>query len=81
MSYATINPSTGETEQTFATHTPAEVEARLAQAYAAYQVYRTTTYAERARHLVAGPGRRRARQVRRQRWPAHVTGFHKNTLH
>jgi succinate-semialdehyde dehydrogenase / glutarate-semialdehyde dehydrogenase len=53
MSYATINPSTGETEQTFATHTPAEVEARLAQAYAAYQVYRTTTYAERARHLVA----------------------------
>jgi len=52
MPYATINPATGETEKTFPLHTPAEVEAILARAAATYAEYRTTSYAERARHLI-----------------------------
>ena len=32
MSYATINPATGQTEKTFPAHTPAEVEALLQRA-------------------------------------------------
>jgi succinate-semialdehyde dehydrogenase / glutarate-semialdehyde dehydrogenase len=51
MSYATINPATGETEKTFPAHTPAEVEALLQQAFDTFLEYRTTTFAERARHL------------------------------
>ncbi len=52
MPYATVNPATGEVESTFATHTPEEVEARLARAAAAFVDYRRTTYAERSRGLV-----------------------------
>ena len=52
MSYATVNPATGQTEKTFPSHTPAEVEELLAQAFDTFLEYRTTTYAERARHLV-----------------------------
>jgi succinate-semialdehyde dehydrogenase/glutarate-semialdehyde dehydrogenase len=52
MSYATTNPATGEVEKTFATHTPEEVEALLQQAVKAFGEYRTTTFAERARHLI-----------------------------
>jgi succinate-semialdehyde dehydrogenase/glutarate-semialdehyde dehydrogenase len=52
MPYATINPATGVTEATFAAHTPAEVEQKLAQAAAAFEIYRTSTFAERSRHLI-----------------------------
>jgi succinate-semialdehyde dehydrogenase/glutarate-semialdehyde dehydrogenase len=52
MSYATINPATGQTEKTFPSHTPAEVEDLLQQAFDTFLEYRTTSYAERARHLI-----------------------------
>jgi succinate-semialdehyde dehydrogenase/glutarate-semialdehyde dehydrogenase len=52
MSYATINPATGQTEKTFPVHTPAEVEAILQRAADTFAEYRTTSYAERARHLI-----------------------------
>jgi len=52
MSYATINPATGQTEKTFPAHTPAEVEELVQQAFDTFLEYRTTTYAERARHLI-----------------------------
>jgi succinate-semialdehyde dehydrogenase/glutarate-semialdehyde dehydrogenase len=51
MPYATVNPATGRTEQTFPTLTPDELESLLARAAAAFAEYRSTTYAERARHL------------------------------
>jgi succinate-semialdehyde dehydrogenase / glutarate-semialdehyde dehydrogenase len=52
MPFATINPATGRTEKEFPAHTPEEVEAMLARATAAFADYKTTTYAERARHLI-----------------------------
>ncbi len=52
MPFATINPATGKTEKEFPAHTPEEVEAILDRAMAAYAEYKTTTYAERARHLI-----------------------------
>jgi succinate-semialdehyde dehydrogenase/glutarate-semialdehyde dehydrogenase len=52
MSYATVNPATGQTEKTFPNHTPAEVEAILQRAFDTFLEYRTTSYAERARHLI-----------------------------
>src|SRR6202789_2519147 len=52
MPYATTNPATGEVEKTFATHTPDEVEAILQRAADAFIEYRSTTSAERARHLI-----------------------------
>jgi succinate-semialdehyde dehydrogenase / glutarate-semialdehyde dehydrogenase len=52
MPYATTNPATGEVEKTFATHTPDEVEAILQRAADAFIEYRSTTFAERARHLI-----------------------------
>ena len=52
MAFATINPATGKTEKKFPAHTPEEVEALLQRAVAAFAEYRTTTYAERARHLI-----------------------------
>jgi succinate-semialdehyde dehydrogenase / glutarate-semialdehyde dehydrogenase len=52
MSFATINPATGQTERSFPTHTPAEVDGLLQRAYDAFLEYRTTSYAERARHLI-----------------------------
>jgi succinate-semialdehyde dehydrogenase / glutarate-semialdehyde dehydrogenase len=52
MPFATINPATGKTEKEFQAHTPAEVEAILDRAMAAFAEYRTTTYAERSRHLL-----------------------------
>lgn len=53
MPFATINPATGETEKEFPAHTPEEVEALLQRAADAFAEYRTTTFAERGRHLVA----------------------------
>ncbi|HWF15413.1 MAG TPA: NAD-dependent succinate-semialdehyde dehydrogenase [Acidimicrobiales bacterium] len=52
MPFATINPTTGKTEKEFPTMTPAEVDALLDRAVAAFADYRTTTYAERSRHLI-----------------------------
>ena len=52
MPYATINPATGQTEKTFPVHTPAEVEAILQRAADTFAEYRTTSYAERSRHLI-----------------------------
>jgi succinate-semialdehyde dehydrogenase/glutarate-semialdehyde dehydrogenase len=48
MSIATINPTTGETEQEFAAHDTTEIERRIALADAAAQTLRTTTYAQRS---------------------------------
>jgi len=53
MPFATINPATGQTEKEFPAHTPEEVEALVQRAADAFARYRATTYAERARHLVA----------------------------
>ena len=52
MPFATINPATGKTEKEFPAHTPAEVEAILDRAVAAFGAYKTTTFAERSRHLI-----------------------------
>lgn len=48
MPIAVVNPTTGATEEEFPAHTPAEVEARLAKAQAAYEVLRRTSYETRA---------------------------------
>jgi succinate-semialdehyde dehydrogenase/glutarate-semialdehyde dehydrogenase len=53
MPFATVNPATGRTDVTFPAHTPAEVDALLQRAVDAFATYRTTTFAERARHLSA----------------------------
>ena len=52
MPFATINPATGKTEKEFPPFTPDEVEQLLQRATDAFADYRTTTYAERARHLI-----------------------------
>lgn len=48
MPIATINPATGRTEQTFEAHDEHEVERRIAQAHAAADTLRETTFAQRA---------------------------------
>ncbi|HEX3796765.1 MAG TPA: NAD-dependent succinate-semialdehyde dehydrogenase [Acidimicrobiales bacterium] len=53
MPFATINPTTGETEMTFPTHTPAEVDARLQRAVDTFADYRQTSFAQRAQYLMA----------------------------
>ncbi len=53
MPFTTTNPATGEVEQTFDAHGPAEVESRLARAAEAFASHRRTSFAERAR-LVSG---------------------------
>jgi succinate-semialdehyde dehydrogenase / glutarate-semialdehyde dehydrogenase len=50
--YATVNPATGKTEKTYPALTPDEVEAKLQRAVEAFEQYRRTTFAERARHLI-----------------------------
>jgi succinate-semialdehyde dehydrogenase/glutarate-semialdehyde dehydrogenase len=52
MGFATVNPATGEVEKTFASHTPAEVEARLAASTSAFWSWRRTTFEERARLMI-----------------------------
>jgi succinate-semialdehyde dehydrogenase / glutarate-semialdehyde dehydrogenase len=52
MPFATINPATGKTEKVFASHTPGEVDKLLDRAVAAFADYKTTSYAERARHVL-----------------------------
>jgi succinate-semialdehyde dehydrogenase/glutarate-semialdehyde dehydrogenase len=48
MAIATINPTTGETEKSFNSHTAEEVEAILQRAHDANALMRATTFAERA---------------------------------
>lgn len=48
MAIATINPTTGETLETFEPLTDAELEDRLARAAAAFTSYRRTSFAQRA---------------------------------
>jgi len=52
MPFATTNPATGRTEKEFPAHTPAEVEELLRRATGAFAEYKTTTFAERSRHLL-----------------------------
>jgi len=53
MAIASINPSTGITEQVFEPHTQDEVEARLAAASTAVTALRATTFATRAEWMNA----------------------------
>jgi succinate-semialdehyde dehydrogenase/glutarate-semialdehyde dehydrogenase len=50
---ASINPATGATVRTFEPLTDSQIEDRLRRAAAAYQAYRRTSFAERARWLNA----------------------------
>ena len=52
MPFATTNPATGKTEKEFPALTPDELERLLQRASAAFAEYRTTTFAERSRHLL-----------------------------
>jgi succinate-semialdehyde dehydrogenase / glutarate-semialdehyde dehydrogenase len=51
MAIATINPATGETLKTFQPLSDAQVEQKLARAEEAFQTYRKTSFAERARWM------------------------------
>ena len=53
MPIATVNPATGETVKTFDPLSDAEVDRRLEAAASAFAAYRLTSYADRARWLVA----------------------------
>jgi len=53
MAIATINPATGQTEQTFEPHDAEEVERRIALADAATRAMRTTSFADRAAWMLA----------------------------
>jgi succinate-semialdehyde dehydrogenase/glutarate-semialdehyde dehydrogenase len=53
MMIASINPATGETLRTFEPLAESQIEDRLRRAEAAYQAYRRTSFAERARWLNA----------------------------
>jgi succinate-semialdehyde dehydrogenase / glutarate-semialdehyde dehydrogenase len=53
VAIASINPATGETIRTFAPHDGAEVERRVALAARRFPLWRTTSFAERAKVLVA----------------------------
>lgn len=47
MAIAIINPTTGLLEREFTAHTAAEVESKIAEAQAAFEMLRATTYSER----------------------------------
>jgi succinate-semialdehyde dehydrogenase/glutarate-semialdehyde dehydrogenase len=53
MAIATVNPTTGETLETFVGHDQAEVERRIAQAAHAAAALRATGYARRAQWMTA----------------------------
>jgi len=53
MAIATINPTTGETVETFEPHDDAEVARRIAEAAAAADTLRDTTFAQRAQWMNA----------------------------
>src|SRR3954466_339425 len=52
MTFATVNPATGETLRTYEPHSAAEVERRIGAAAQAFQRHRRTTFAERARMML-----------------------------
>jgi succinate-semialdehyde dehydrogenase / glutarate-semialdehyde dehydrogenase len=52
MAFATTNPATGKVEREFPAHTPEEVDAIVGRAVAAFANYKTTTFGERALHLI-----------------------------
>lgn len=52
MAIATVNPFTGQTEQTFNAHTDAEVDSRIAAAQAGFEQLRTTSFAQRAEWML-----------------------------
>jgi succinate-semialdehyde dehydrogenase/glutarate-semialdehyde dehydrogenase len=52
MPFATTNPATGRVEKEFPAHTPEQVHALLGRAVAAFASYKTTTFGERALHLI-----------------------------
>ena len=56
MAIATVNPTTGITEQTFVPHGPDEVERRLATASQAVAFLHKTTFAQRAEWMNATAG-------------------------
>jgi succinate-semialdehyde dehydrogenase/glutarate-semialdehyde dehydrogenase len=53
MAIATINPTTGETVETFEAHTSDEVQRRIDEAHEAYRTLLTTTFAQRAEWMRA----------------------------
>ena len=53
MAIATVNPATGKAEMVIEPHTPEEVEERVAQAVAAADALRQTSYAQRAEWMHA----------------------------
>jgi succinate-semialdehyde dehydrogenase/glutarate-semialdehyde dehydrogenase len=53
MTFATTNPATGQVEETFEAHTPAEVDARLDLAVRAAAELRRLRFPERARLMVS----------------------------
>jgi succinate-semialdehyde dehydrogenase/glutarate-semialdehyde dehydrogenase len=53
MSIATVNPTTGETEEVFEPHDDKEIEAKLAAAHDAFASYGGTSFQERARLATA----------------------------
>ena len=61
MAYETINPATGEKLADFAALNDVEVEAALASAQEAYQVWRWRKVAERAKVVAAAAGLMRQR--------------------
>jgi succinate-semialdehyde dehydrogenase / glutarate-semialdehyde dehydrogenase len=52
MPFATINPATGKTEKEFPSLTPPELDALVQRAADAFVDYKSTSYSERARHLL-----------------------------
>ena len=53
MAIATVNPATGKTEMIIEPHSPAEVHQRIAEAAAAAELLRQTSFAERAQWMRA----------------------------
>lgn len=53
MAIATINPTTGTTEQEFAAHDATEVDRRIGEALAAFEALQQTTFAQRAEWMRA----------------------------
>jgi len=56
MAIATVNPTTGLTEQEFEAHTATEIEQRISEAAAAHAALRATDYPERAGWMRAAAG-------------------------
>src|SRR5579884_1486591 len=59
----TVNPATGEVIETFAPHTPAQVDAALDEARAAFLEWRATDFAHRADLMRRAAGVLRARKL------------------